>query len=59
MIPTRGEQVAIKDLLPSVFSRADSICLHHPPHPAATAYFRPRIHPRPIRRQAPTGSPLP
>ena len=31
---------------------------HHPPHPSATAAFRPRIHPRPIRRQTPTRSPL-
>ena len=32
---------------------------HHPPHPTATHSFRPRIHTRPVRRQAPTGSPLP
>jgi len=31
---------------------------HHSPHPAATHAFRPRINARPIRRQAPTGSPL-
>ncbi len=27
---------------------------HDSPHPTATAILRPRIHPRPIRRQAPT-----
>ena len=31
---------------------------HDPPNTTATATLRPRIHPRPIRRQAPTGSPL-
>jgi len=30
---------------------------HHFPHPTATC-FRPRVNPRPIRRQAPTGGPL-
>ena len=32
---------------------------HHPPHPSATTTFQSRIHARPIRRQAPTGGPLP
>jgi hypothetical protein len=31
---------------------------HRPSHSASTN-FRPRIHPSPIRRHAPTGSPLP
>ena len=59
VIPTRGEQVAITGLLPSVFSRPDSISPHHTPHPTATATLHPRIHLRPIRREASTGSPLP
>jgi len=32
---------------------------HHSPHPAATYALRPRIHARPVRRQAPAGGPLP
>ena len=31
---------------------------HQPPDSTATATFRPRVHPRSISRQAPTGSPL-
>ena len=30
----------------------------HSPHPTATHPFRPRIHARSVRREAPTGSPL-
>jgi hypothetical protein len=32
---------------------------HDSPHPTATHPFRPRIHTRPVRRQAPTRGPLP
>ena len=31
---------------------------HHSPHPAATYALRPRIHARPVRRQAPARGPL-
>ena len=58
MTPTHEEHVAIKGMRSSVFSRPDSIRSHHSPHPTPTATFRPRIHARPIRRQAPTGGPL-
>jgi len=40
-----------------VFPRA-SLRSHHSPYPTATARFRPRIHPSPVRRQKSTGSPL-
>jgi hypothetical protein len=46
-VPYRHPQRSIHSRLPQ-----------HSPHPTATASLRPRIHARPIRRQAPTGGPL-
>ena len=50
-------QVAIRAASLRVFMLA-SIYTHHSPDPTATTTFQPRTYPRPVRRQAPTESPL-